>query len=474
MDITKAVFKRQFAMSMYKNLKLPLGEMTFTKDFVLDRRGDLYPVIEKTEDCEESICHNRYLVQGGGVERWLGQFFPYASYEICFHAKEGACGFGFRIKEAKASVARDGQQVIFRVGQYEERAAIRNADSDTMIVSCRPGAFDVYCRVNDRPELVHTFKTEAFTKSHAQKAFMDGYASVIAKGDVEIKQVSFYIDNGISMADIRPIRYENGQAMIEQGKVYFTASIRMQAGTFQGVFAWMPGTANVELTGVLYYDAGDGLWCGDVAASILYHRERQQWYLWVCSFSHGHMLGHAVFEGDPRFGVNVIDIDVMPKAPEGSAIGTFAGFEGDEDPDFFYDAQRRKWLMAICRLDPVNRKYRYVFFESDEPFAGYSCIGMGQPGEETGGSFVKIDDELHFVCGNSFSATSDYRIYRKDGMHKAQFDFPDGGFRGWGTIIPVRQGSRMRYYWLTFDRHNGSDYNWSYGNFYCFEAKEGE
>ena len=96
---------------------------------------------------------------------------------------------------------------------------------------------------------------------------------------------------------------------------------------------------------------------------------------------------------------------------------------------------------------------------------------MGRPGEETGGSFVKIENELHFICGNSFSTRSDYRIYRKDGMHNAHFYFDDGGFRGWGTVIPVHQGSRTRYYWLTFDRHNGSDYNWSYGNFYCFEAR---
>ena len=128
-------------------------------------------------------------------------------------------------------------------------------------------------------------------------------------------------------------------------------------------------------------------------------------------------------------------------------------------------------MMAVCRLDASTRKYRYVFFESDEPFEGFSCIGKGLPGEETGGSFVKIEGEQHFVCGNSFSAVSDYRIYRADGMHNAHFDFPDGGFRGWGTVIPVKQGSRTRYYWLTFDRHNGSDYNWSYGNFYCFEAR---
>ena len=471
MDITKAVFKRQFSMSMYKNLKLPLGRMTFSKDFVKEtKRGDLYPVLSRTQDCLESISHNRYIVQQGSVERVIGQFFPYASYEICCHSVEGSYGFGFQIKGAKATVLKRGKQLTLRCGEQEERVETL-LDSDRMIVTCRPGAFDVYLELNDSPELVCTFAVPAFELSHAEANFASGCACVAVSGDAVVSDVRFYIDNGISIADIRPVRYEDGRVMLENGKLHFTASIRMQEGTFQGVFAWMPGTADIELTGVLYYDAGDGLWCGDVAASILYHRQKQQWYLWVCSFSHGHILAHSVFEGDPRSGVNVIDVQVIEKAQEGMGISAFAGFAGDEDPDFFYDAPSQKWKMAVCRLDSETRKYRYVFFESDEPFSGYECIGMGKPGEETGGSFVKIDGELHFVCGNSFSAVSDYRIYRKDGMHNACFDFPDGGFRGWGTVIPVEQGSRTRYYWLTFDRHNGSDYNWSYGNFHCFEAR---
>lgn len=474
MDITKTVFKRQFAMSMYKNRKLPLGEMTFAKDFVTEtKRGDLYPVISRTENCEETVQHNRYFVQNGSVERVLGQFFPYATYEITCHSRNGEYGFGFQIREAKAYIIRRTGRLSFWAGEEQECVPLES-DSDTMIVSCRPGAFDVYFEVNGRAELAHTFAAKSFARSHDQRAFGNGYVSVVAKGDAVVESARFYIDNGISIADIRPIRYENGRVMMETGKIYFTASIRMQEEMFQGVFSWVPGTADINLTGVLYYDAGDGLWCGDVAASVLYHRERKEWLLWVCSFNHGHVLAHAAFEGDPRFGVNVIDVELMEKAPEGADISLFAGFEGDEDPDFFYDAEKKKWLMAICRLDQNTRKYRYVFFEGEAPFSGYKCIGMGQPGEETGGSFVTIDGELHFVCGNSFSARSEYRIYRKDGMHTARFDFSDGGFRGWGTVIPVQQGSRMRYYWLTFDRHNGSSYNWSYGNFYCFEAREGE
>ena len=58
----------------------------------------------------------------------------------------------------------------------------------------------------------------------------------------------------------------------------------------------------------------------------------------------------------------------------------------------------------------------------------------------------------------------------KKKMENAVFDICDGGFRGWGTLMPIKICGRTRYFWLTFDRHNGSDYNWSYGNLYCFEG----
>ena len=91
-------------------------------------------------------------------------------------------------------------------------------------------------------------------------------------------------------ADLRLIRYENGEPIIENGKVYLTASIRMQEESYQGVLSWTPGTSDFALVGAIFYDAGDGVWGNDVAASILFHRERKKWYIWVCSFCHGHVL----------------------------------------------------------------------------------------------------------------------------------------------------------------------------------------
>ena len=86
-----------------------------------------------------------------------------------------------------------------------------------------------------------------------------------------------------------------------------------------------------------------------------------------------------------------------------------------------------------------------------------------------------LDGKFYFACGNNFHAISDYRVYewgKFDSFTNLKCDYPDGGFRGWATIMPIRYGSRMKYYWLTFDRMLMSNINnWSYGNLYCFEAE---
>ena len=487
MNPSDMTFHRQWSMSTYKDQKLMLGRMTFSKDFIscatgpvgappqanrvdgVIRNGDIYPVLDRAEATEERVADGGYTVRGR-VSRLLCQFFPFATYALEADRVSGSVGLLFHLPEAEVTILKTDDGVLLTCGEQIELAPAIGS-CGTMIVTCRPGAFDLYFKDGDVVRHHHTFKVEAFERSHAYKAFSRGYVGVVIDGEATVRRAEGYIDNGISLADMRSIRYENGEVMVEDGKIYLTASIRMHEGSFQGVFSWLPGTPELKLVGAIFYDAGDGLWCGDVAASILYHRENKRWMLWVCSFSHDHILAHAEFEGDPRFGVNVIDI-TLTKPHEGDYdVRAFAGYEGDEDPDFYYDAETGKWHMAICRVDRtpgIRGNYRYIFFESNRPFEGYTYIGQGVDGAETGGSFVRTGGETYFVCGNG--ANSDYRIYSKDGMQNARFDFPDGGYRGWGTLIPIKRGSRERYFWITFDRHSGSQYTWSYGDVYGFEG----
>lgn len=465
-------FKRKFSLSMYKNLRVKLGEMSFFKDFVNTSRGDPYPVAGKSSDCEERVENNRYVVSRGAVKRLVCQFFPFATYEISCDAVKEEAGFCFQLPDTEARILTNGAEVRCFWAEHLDTREIPAfvGSSFTMIVSCRPGAFDVYFKNNQKPEYLCTFYVESFRDSNRYALFSNGYVFLYAAEGTTVNEVLSYVDNGISIADIRPIKYENGEAMLEQGTVYLTASVRLQEKSFQGVFSWIPGTAEFHMTGALFYDSGDGKWGNYVAPVIVYHRAKKQWYVWVSSFGHEHVLAHAAFDGDPRFGVNVVDVQLMEKATDPSDITAFAGIKGDEDPDLIYDEENERWLMGICRIDPKTKAYVYVFFESKEPCGPYTYIGCGRDGAETGGSFVRINGELFFVCGNDFKATSEYRVYSKHGMQIATFRYPDGGFRGWGTVIPIRMGSRTRYFWLTFDRHNGSPYQWSYGNLYCFEA----
>ena len=355
MNIQKVVFRRKFAKSMYKTLKLSLCEMTFTKDFINDTRGDLYPVLEKSPDCMERVSQNSYIVEQGSIRRYMGQFFPYASYELTFETETGEVGFGFKLPEGEARVLYRQEKIcLYANGHFDQAdTPCHNNGPQTMIVTCRPGYFDVYWMVGGAASFVHTFEVPEFANSNLKSSFEQGHVSLYAAGAAKVAGASGCIDSGVSQADYRPVRYENGKIMIEQGKIYFTGSIRMQAQGFQGIFSWVPGTSQIELVGALFFDSGDGKWCGDVASSILYHRSERRWYLWVCSFSHGHILGHACFEGDPRFGVNVVDIQLMPTMRPEDGIYDFAGLEGDEHPDFFYDAKEDCWYMAICRASVV-------------------------------------------------------------------------------------------------------------------------
>ena len=267
--LTKMNFQRMFSKTMHKDLNLPLGEMSFYKDFVNDTRGDLYPIIDKSEDCREAVRDNRYVVEGGCVRRMFVRYFPFATYRVSFSGE--ACGFSFSIPDGCAEILWAKGMLHFSCGDACEQAeAPWDATAVTMAVACRPGAFDVYFQKNGMLQYCCSFRTEAFARAHREEQFKNGYAALSVQGSTVVCAVSACVDCGISQADIRSIRYENGDAIFENGEIFFTASVRMQESAFQGIFAWMPGTENIRMTGAVFFDCNDGYWRNYLASSLLY------------------------------------------------------------------------------------------------------------------------------------------------------------------------------------------------------------
>ena len=591
-------------------------------------------------------------------------------------------------------------------------------------------------------EFVCTIQAEGFSDICRRSAFMNAgvslYVALPAGGRAAVSRADSFLDGGLSHADMKPVRYEDGTPILENGRLFLTLSSRLQAGAYQYVVSWNPSTCELRPEGAIFFDYGDGRWCADVAISLIYHRERREWLFWATAFSHGHILCHGTSAGDPRFGITVLDATLMEAQKPGSDVSNGglpiqtsgaekdgelaqtkdcacgkAGAErafasddvlsvqaggrvaemadglaqtkdcacgkagaarafasddvlsvqaggrvaemadgqaqteecacgkvgaarasasddalsaqacwrgaemadgqtrtedcacgkvgaarafasddvlsvqagwrvaemdgglaqtkecacgkagaarafasddvlsvqagvarisasdevlsaqaggrvaemagglartedcacgkvgaarasasddvlsvqagwrgasvaeldddtlwlaktGDEDPDFTYDRERGKWYMTICR-SVKGAGYRYFLFESDEPFSGYRHVCHTESGENTGGLMVRIRGRRALVCGSDFKARAEYRVYPLGDFSHFQrltCDFDDGGFRGWGSLMPVPCGNRTKYVWMTFDRHNGSDYNWSYGNLYAYEAEE--
>ena len=471
---------------------------------------------------EESGADGRATASAGLLgerARRIGRFFPYATSEVCVDELDGEgarVGLEFSARSGHGSpytpenaptlcvfLERAGAEV--RVCHEEfvggrslgviRHEAYAFTPGDTLLVSAHGVFFDV----SPAGRFVCTIQADGFSEICRRGAFMNAgvllYVGLPAGGRAVVSRAESFLDGGISHADIKPVRYEDGTPIVESGRLFLTLSSRLQAGAYQFVVSWNPSTCELKPEGAIFFDYGDGFWYADMAISLLYHRERREWLFWATAFSHGHILCHGTSAGDPRFGITVLDATLMAAQRTGVAAddalsvqagGRGAGIAeldddtlwlaktGDEDPDFTYDRARGKWYMTICR-SVKGEGYRYFLFESDEPFSGYRHVCHTETGENTGGLMVCIRGRRALVCGSDFKARAEYRVYPLgDFSHYERLtcDFDDGGFRGWGSLMPVPCGNRTKYVWMTFDRHNGSDFNWSYGNLYAYEAEE--
>ena len=607
-------FHRLFSINPYRSLRMKLCEMSFCKDWPHTDRGEPYPIVrevgaalgEKVEDGRIAFSADA----PGERARLIGRFFPYASSEVCVDALDGEgarVGLEFAVRSGRGSpytaedapglcvfVERAGAEVCVCHEEFvggRSLGVVRHGTraftpGGVLFVSAHGAFFDVSLG----REFVCTIQAEGFSYICCRSAFMNAgvslYVALPAGGRAAVSRAESFLDGGLSHADMKPVRYEDGTPILENGRLFLTLSSRLQAGAYQYVVSWNPSTCELRPEGAIFFDYGDGRWCADVAISLIYHRERSEWLFWATAFSHGHILCHGTSAGDPRFGITALDATLMEAQKPGSdvsngglpiqtsvaemdgglaqtkecawggggagrafasdavlavpagvarlssagevrsaqaggrvaemagglartedcacgkvgaarasasddVLSVQAGWRGasvaeldddtlwlaktgDEDPDFTYDRERGKWYMTICR-SVKGAGYRYFLFESDEPFSGYRHVCHTESGENTGGLMVRIRGRRALVCGSDFKARAEYRVYPLGDFSHFQrltCDFDDGGFRGWGSLMPVPCGNRTKYVWMTFDRHNGSDYNWSYGNLYAYEAEE--
>ena len=478
MRLVDANFKRRFCVNYYRNLTLPMGEMSMHKDWVnAGRRGDPYPITDIQGDASECIANERYTVNfgnSGSVRRLLGAFMPWLTYDVEYEKLSGEIGFALTspIGEASVLLSECGTLTV-SYKDIKRVVSVEKRDSATLSVSFRGLGVSVFCVKDGVNELLVDLADDFFASLRNECNMCETKIHLIAHsngGETVIKSVNWYLSAGISQADIRPVRYEDATPIIEGGRVFLTATARCVEYKYQVVLSWCPSTCDFKLEGALFFDVGDGMWCDDVASSLIYDRTAGIWRIAMCTFSHDHTIAIGKCESDPRFGINIIDVTPMEKAKNGDSKEKFVGFVGDEDPDMILIDG--KWRFAVCRCEDDG--YHYYHFVSDD-LESFEFVARSEGCEKTGGSYVRAADGVYFVCGSDFNKRAVYDVYSLDNLNSPiknlTPDYDDGGFRGWGSVMMLPCGSRYKYTWITFDRHLGSHFNWSYGNIHVFDSE---
>ena len=478
MKLTDANFKRRFSINYYRNLTLKLGEMSFFKDWVnAAGRGDPYPTTYSSGSFTERTGDSKYTVSFSGeseVHRLLGAYFPWASCDVDIESMSSETGLYISspIGDVSVTLLSDGK-LLFVSPNSELFFDTKISAPTTLSFEFRNRGVSIYEISGAKQKFITDFKDEFLTELTRSDILADTKMNLLLRGSAGksvISRVEWYIHAGISQADIRPIRYEDGTPIIERGRVFFTATARFFEYKYQVVLSWNPTLCDFKLEGAILFESGDGYLLDDVASSLIYDRNAGFWRIAMCSFSRGHIIGRGVSHSDPRFGINVIDINLVPPAEKDADRYDLFGFDGDEDPDMIYVDGR--WYFAVCR--PEEDGYHYYHFVSRD-LESFEFVARTEGTEKTGGLYVRAEDGIYFVCGSDFKKRAVYDVYTLDNLSTPVMnltpDYDDGGFRGWGSVMMLPCGSRYRYYWVTFDRHLGSSFNWSYGNVYVFESE---
>ena len=425
---------------------------------------------------------------------WFGGFNAFATYSIDLASSTGEGEIGFQFSDANhkeqffVKVGFNGfmltevkLRVIKNAGVIVDKSIAVNLDEKKslkgkIILQMLGSGFTLYLQDQGLPQVIGQSDFNTYLDLREKKyihSFQSQLFVHLKGGQVDIKKVEMALSTGIGLSDIRAITYENGDPMIDQGRLWYTMSIRGRAldHHIQGVFSMNPTVFDVKLEGIILFDRNDGILRNEVATHLFYDRKNKLWRGLTTGFSafanpgkEKKQLLAIESKKDPRFGFST-----MTAAP--------IDMVGDiEDPHILFDSAANKWRMLTC--ENLNG-YKAVVLESDDWNKGYKKIAGPVAHNSTGTSIQKIGDQL--FC---FSGSSDRKIYiySYPGLHEVGSLLMDlapwdetSGTRVWPNVVQLPDGYPIRYIALMMDRFNYPGLkgpNWTYGAIYLYHGYE--
>jgi hypothetical protein len=456
----------------------------------------MHPITQYTDEHSKVIIsEDKLLIQSTKESQtaiWFGGFNPFATYSIDLATCRGGGEMGFQFSDAqnkeqffaklefKDSKLTDVKlRVIKNAEIIVSKSIAVNLDEvknlkGKIILQMLGSGFTLYLQDQGLPKVIGQSNFNTFIDLREKKylhSFQSHLFVHLKEGQVQVKKVEMALTTGIGLADIRTITYENGDPMIDQGRLWFTMSIRGRAldHHIQGVFSMNPTVFDVRLEGIILFDRGDGILRNEVASHLFYDRKNNVWRGLTTGFSafanpdkEKKQLLAIESKKDPRFGfstMSAVPIDMV----------------GDiEDPHILFDSSVNKWRMLTC--ENLNG-YKAVVLESDDWNKGYKKIAGPVAHNSTGTSIQKVGNKL--FC---FSGSSDRKIYiySYPELHEIGsllMDLPPwdetSGTRVWPNVVQMPEGYPFRYIALMMDRFNYPGLkgpNWTYGAIYLYHG----
>lgn len=455
--------------------------------------------------------NNKLIISGDKDTRtsvWFGGFNPFALYTIDLAAckGEGSIGLEFSpqdksiqyrilldfrkdqvvdirhqlIKQGRVemdssialktrpAVATDGKFLVQLLGSgltmYWEKGGGGKKETKVAKGLPVPVAQAEFSRFIDlrRVDYIHSFQSSLYVQ--------------LKKGRVELNKVESALSSGIGQADIRAITYEDGSPLLDQGRLWYTMSIRGRAlpHHIQGVFSLNPGIFDLRFEGVILFDRKDGLWRNEIASHIFYDRREKIWRGITTGFSayalpdEKKQLLAVESRKDPRFGFSVMGASPF-------------GIVGDiEDPHILFDSSVNKWRILTCEN---LQGYKAILLESDHWNKGYTRIAGPVAHNSTGTSIQQINGKRYCFSGSQNRKIYIYSYPGAGGsglteLGTLNMDLPpwdeNSGTRVWPNVVELPEGYPFRYVALMMDRYNYPGLegpNWTYGALYLYHAR---
>lgn len=430
--------------------------------------------------------------QNAETSVWFGGFNPFATYTISLGELEGSGQLGFRftdtqkerefrvsvtytnntLTDAKLFIA-DGQKVVADTSIYlpPNKPLLKGK----LVLQMLGSGLTFFLQDQGLPQVIaqSDFSQLMDLRAKEQLNRLGSYLYVNpSQGSVRIKKVSATLSTGVGLADIRAMTYENGDPLLDQGRLWYTMSIRGRAlpQHLQGVFSMDPTVFDLRLEGIIVFDRNDGLLRNEIASHIFYDRNQGLWRGLTTGFSayadpkeHKQLLA-VESKKDPRFGFSVMRAQPF-------------GMVGDiEDPHILYDAEAQKWRMLTCEN---QGGYKAIVLESDQWNQGYTRIAGPVAHNSTGTSIQKIGGKRYCFSGSSEGKIFIYSYPDLKEVGTLKMDLPPwneaSGTRVWPNVVELPEDYPFTYVALMMDRDNYPGLqgpNWSYGAVYLYHGSE--